>query len=350
MAIIRFSAFELPALVGELVGGARRVESRSCEAGNLTFGPYVVLSEGRYGFEIEYAAIASGPTDVGGWDIFTLATGGKTLGRGSLAATQGEVARMRGEFEVPPDLSGERFEIRTFFNGSGSLSIHSVQIEYDETARSAPVDFGDLRRLDPISTEFGFDRGKPIDRIYIEDFLTEHKRDIRGRVLEVGGRQYTVQFGGDWVKESDILSPVPGDADATIVADLTDAPEIPDDTFDCAILTQVLVVIYDIAAVVASTHRILKPGGVVLATVPGITKAHQDYDWPFCWGFTGESARRLFEDVFGEGQVEVRLFGNVLSATAFLYGLSSHELTESELHHHDPNFQVTIGIRAVKAR
>ncbi|MGI9356957.1 MAG: class I SAM-dependent methyltransferase, partial [Rhizobiaceae bacterium] len=197
--------------------------------------------------------------------------------------------------------------------------------------------------------EFGYDRGEPIDRFYIDEFFAEYGSDISGRVLEVGERRYTVRFGGDRVQQSDILSPVPGDADATIIADLTNAPDIPDDTFDCVVLTQVLNVVYDIGAVVATAHRIVKPGGVVLATVPGITKAHQDYEWPFCWGFTGESARRLFEDVFGEGQVEVSLYGNVLSATAFLYGLSSHELTESELRHLDPNFQVTIGIRALKA-
>jgi hypothetical protein len=45
-----------------------------------------------------------------------------------------------------------------------------------------PVEFGSFRRLTPISRLWGSDRGQPIDRRYIENFLKRHAGDIRGRV------------------------------------------------------------------------------------------------------------------------------------------------------------------------
>ena len=68
------------------------------------------------------------------------------------------------------------------------------------------VDFGHFRRLIPISKEWGFDRGLPIDRYYIERFLQRHAADIRGRVLEVGDNAYTRRFGGDRVTNSDVIN------------------------------------------------------------------------------------------------------------------------------------------------
>ena len=83
------------------------------------------------------------------------------------------------------------------------------------------VSFGNLRRVTPISREFGFDRGLPVDRYYIENFLTHHADDIRGRVLEIGDNSYTRRFGGDHVTKSDVLHVVEGNPQATIVGDLT---------------------------------------------------------------------------------------------------------------------------------
>src|SRR3972149_6617938 len=89
------------------------------------------------------------------------------------------------------------------------------------------VDFGNLRRLVPINREFGFDRGQPVDRYYIENYLARHAEEIRGRVLEIGDNVYTRRFGGSRVAKSDVLH-VSGDSPrATIVADLTNAGHAP---------------------------------------------------------------------------------------------------------------------------
>jgi Methyltransferase domain len=211
------------------------------------------------------------------------------------------------------------------------------------------VNWGSWRRLTPISQSFGFDRGQPIDRYYIENFLSRHSQDIRGRVLEIGDSFYTRKFGENRVTKSDVLHAVEGNPDATFVGDLTHAEGILADTFDCLILTQTLQYLYDVRSAVRSIYRILKPGGVALMTLPSITPL-SDRDWNNCWywGFTTVSAQRLFVEVFSEANVHVETHGNVLAATAFLQGLAVEELSREELDNCDPSYPVSITVRVVK--
>jgi SAM-dependent methyltransferase len=213
------------------------------------------------------------------------------------------------------------------------------------------VRFGSLRRLEPISREYGFDRGQPIDRHYIETFLAGHAADVAGRVLEIKDDAYTRRFGGDRVVRSDVLCLEADDPRATIVGDLVSAGHIPAATFDCAIVTQTLQLIYDVRAALATVHRVLKPGGVLLATVPGMSQTSPHGDWGdrWAWGFTRVSARKLVAEAFPGGTVDVETFGNVVAAIASLHGLSTDELSPEELAHRDPEYQLSIGIRARKA-
>ena len=203
--------------------------------------------------------------------------------------------------------------------------------------------------MSPIDANWGFERGTPIDRVYVEEFVGLHADDIRGRVLEIAAPDYATRFGRG-VERVDVLMAAEGNPQATIVGDLTDAPHVPSDTFDCAIVTQTLQFVYDVRAALATLHRILAPGGVLLATIPGITKISPTEDELYgeWWHFTARSARRLAEEAFGAGDVEVRSFGNVLSATGFLYGLAASDLRPEELAARDPLYEVLIGVRAVK--
>jgi SAM-dependent methyltransferase len=212
------------------------------------------------------------------------------------------------------------------------------------------VRFGSFRRLSPLSRQFGYDRGQPVDRYYIERFLADHSSDIRGRVLEIADRSYTRMFGGDRVTRSDVLHARDHDEEVTIVGDLSVGDTIPAAAFDCVIVTQTLQVIYDVPAAIATLHRILKPGGVVLATVPGISPiSRYDMDrWGYYWSFTTASAERLFAAAFSAQNVMVQAHGNVLASAAFLYGLASQELRREELDHHDPDYQLLIAVRAEK--
>lgn len=57
------------------------------------------------------------------------------------------------------------------------------------------VRWGNLRRLRPFSDRYGYDRGTPIERYYIERFLSEHAQRIRGSVLEAKDARYSRRFG-----------------------------------------------------------------------------------------------------------------------------------------------------------
>jgi glycosyltransferase involved in cell wall biosynthesis len=219
----------------------------------------------------------------------------------------------------------------------------------DPGVATGRVDFGDLRRLTPLSRDWGYDRGTPVDRYYIERFLATFASDVRGRVLEVGDDAYTRRFGGA-VAVAEVLhvrDDVPG---ATIVADLAQADNVPSNAFDCIVFTQTLQLIFDTRAAIRTLHRILKPGGVLLATFPGISQIDRG-EWAdsWYWSFTARSARRLFEETFSPGLVDVDAHGNVLAATAFLQGLAQHELRWEELDYRDPAYELVITVRAVKA-
>lgn len=213
------------------------------------------------------------------------------------------------------------------------------------------VDFGDLRRLKPVDPNFGFKRGKVIDRYYIEKFLAANAKDIKGRVLELGDNSYTVKFGGDKVTKSDVLHYVAGNPNATIIGDLTKADNIESNIFDCIILTQSLQMIYDFRSAVKHLHRILKPNGVLLVTTHGTSKICRVLgvdSWGEYWRFTAQSSKILFEEFFNAGHVQVTSYGNVLAAVSFLHGISAQELTAAEMDYNDPKFEVLIGIRAQK--
>jgi SAM-dependent methyltransferase len=207
-----------------------------------------------------------------------------------------------------------------------------------------------FRRLSPISRTFGLDRGQCIDRFYIERFLASHARDIRGAVLEIGDDGYARRFGRDHLVTCDVLHVEAGHPGATIVADLAHADGMASDAFDCIIVTQTLQFIYGVQAAVETLHRLLKPGGVLLATVPGISQISRfDMDrWGEYWRFTTLSTRRLLEDVFPPANVSVEAQGNVLAAVAFLHGLAAEELRLDELDYHDADYQLLIAARAVK--
>jgi SAM-dependent methyltransferase len=209
-----------------------------------------------------------------------------------------------------------------------------------------PARMGSLRSTKPLSSSWGFDRGRPVDRYYIDSFLEAHRKDIHGRTLEILNIEYTARLGSN-IERADILDIDPANRQATIIADLAAADSMESDSFDCFILTQTLQLIYDVKSAVAHSHRVLRPGGVLLVTVPALSRlageGYTDY-----WRFTPASCARLFGEIFGADQVTVTAYGNVLSAVAFLEGMAHEELSKPELDLIDEHYPVLMAIRAVK--
>ncbi len=212
------------------------------------------------------------------------------------------------------------------------------------------VDMGDLRRIHPISQDFGFDRGRPVDRYYIESFLARHANDITGRVLEIGSADYTHRFGGERVQQADVLHVSEGNPEATFVGRLDTGDVLPSGAFDCVVLTQTLHLIFDIPAALRTVARILKSGGVLLATVPGISQVDRgEWGATWSWGIMPYAISRLMRDAFPGATVMTEAHGNVLACTAFLHGLADVELSQTELDYHDPAYPMISTVRVVRS-
>jgi peptidoglycan/xylan/chitin deacetylase (PgdA/CDA1 family) len=212
------------------------------------------------------------------------------------------------------------------------------------------LDWGDFRRTNPVSRDWGYDRGTPVDRRYIDDFIFAHSSDVRGSVLEVQEDDFTLACGGRRVTNRAVLDIDPSNQQATVVADLRKAPELGSDAFDCVILTQTLHVIDDIRAALAECYRILRPGGVLLATFPAASRVCLEYGHPGdYWRMTPAGARALVASAFAPSQASCEAFGNVLTNTAFLHGLSTADLTDAEFDQGDPYFPMLTGVRARKS-
>ena len=221
------------------------------------------------------------------------------------------------------------------------MVMHTVS--YANTSNIKKINLGDLNRTTPFSKHFGYDRGGPVDRYYIEDFLQRSKSVIKGRCLEIGDNEYTLKYGSSSLTQSDIFHVDETNTKATFIGDLSDAPQIPDNCFDCIILTQTLQFIYDHTAAIQTCHRILKPGGTLLLTVPGISHiAYDEWGKFWLWSFTSNSIKKILEIYFSSNEIEIETFGNVLVATAFLYGMGLPEIKKEQMDFNDPHYQVII--------
>jgi SAM-dependent methyltransferase len=215
--------------------------------------------------------------------------------------------------------------------------------------RLGRVDLGDLTSTAPVSGDFGWRRGLPVDRHYVEQFLERHRADIRGRVLEVGDAAYSERFGGAAITRQDVLHVHADNPAATIVGDLSRPDVLPDGAFDCIVLTQTLHLVYDLRAAAAALHRALVPGGVLLLTVPGISQVDRgEWGADWFWSMTPAAVGRLLGDAFGSREVEVAGHGNVYAATTFLQGLALSEVDTRKLDVVDDAYPVIVTARAVR--
>ncbi|MGH7895325.1 MAG: glycosyltransferase, partial [Candidatus Binatia bacterium] len=199
------------------------------------------------------------------------------------------------------------------------------------------VRFGSLRRKAPVSRRRGADRGTTIDRHYVEAFFGRYADDVQGDVLQVGDVGASHGHG------------VTGHT--TLALDDTTRfrlSQLPEGRFDCVVVGHALDRVYDVRPFVKALYRVLKPGGVLLATLPGVGNVGPDTVHDTYWCFTRLSAQTLFEETFPTSKLAVEPCGNVLAATAALHGLAAEELRPRELEHRDATYAVVLGVRAVK--
>lgn len=200
----------------------------------------------------------------------------------------------------------------------------------------------------PISKRFGAERGKPIDRIYIERFLADNRDKINGIVMEMADSKYTEMFGQN-VQQSQILH-LNGWGKGVIKGDLETGEGVPENQVDCFICTQTIQFIYDIHGAVRSIYKMLKPGGVALITAHclGQISLYDYRNWGEYWRFTDMSMYKLFAEVFDENQITVRSWGSMKTAIAYQYGLCAEDLQEKDFEFQDEQYPVIITVIACK--
>jgi peptidoglycan/xylan/chitin deacetylase (PgdA/CDA1 family) len=287
-----------------------------------------------------------------------------------LPAMRHIVARHQGTFEalMRTALVERERTVKALFQYERTLltrraqTLSDLNAVLDQTAELRPAlarhglrtfEFADLRHTSPVSRNWGSERGLPIDRRYIHRFLADHAEDVRGHVLEMLDAELTTTltttYGGDRVDRSEVLDIDPGNARATVIADLRVAEQLPSNVYDCFILTQTLHLIDDMPAALKTAYRVLKPGGVLLVTLPCASMVAVEYGpRGDHWRVTEAGARALFERVFRPEDLMICAHGNVLTTASFLYGLCCDDLDPDEFSYDDPAYPLLVTVRARK--
>jgi SAM-dependent methyltransferase len=211
-----------------------------------------------------------------------------------------------------------------------------------------PIRWGSLRRTEPLSSYYGFDRGLPVDRFYIEGFLARNAEDVRGRVLEVHDANYTRRFGADRIDDSEVLDIDETNPEATLIADLAEPGSLPAGRFDCVILTQTLQYPKSPEAALRNVWESLAPRGTALITVPCLARIDPDHPAIDRWRFTALGLQTLLARACPGAELEVTVHGNVLVGVAFLMGMAAEDLNQSELEHEDDRFPLVVCARVRK--
>lgn len=197
--------------------------------------------------------------------------------------------------------------------------------------------FGDLGRTESL-TDWGFQRGLPVDRWYIEYFLKERANLVRGQVLEVKEDAYATRFGASSVDVVDIDA---SNERATIVGDLCDPTTLQPARYDAAIVTQTLQFVSDVEAALRNLLRSLRAGGSLLITVPALSRlCGPDDRWR--WTPIGFEQQLRAAMAAESAEVEVVGLGSSLSARAFLFGLAADDLDDEALTVHDPDLPLVV--------
>lgn len=197
----------------------------------------------------------------------------------------------------------------------------------------------------PLSDDYGFSRGTPLDRAYIERFLSEHRDRILGSVLELQDSTYTARFGGDRVSTSAILDIDPSNGLATLIADLTQPGALPASAYDCIILTQTMHLLSEPVVCIENCRSALRPNGSLLLTAPVVSRVSPRYPDSDFWRFTPAGIRYLFEKNWS-GPFTVSSFGNLRTCVGFLLAHTVEEMPEDAFAVNDPRFPLTVAVHA----
>lgn len=202
-------------------------------------------------------------------------------------------------------------------------------------------------KLTPVSRSFGYDRGTPIDRIYIADFLKRNINCFKGDCLEIGYPEFLLKFNVpidniNVIGVNDNKSPY-----KFINCDLTDGLSIPAKKFDLFVCTQTYNFIYDYVRAVENSARLLKDTGTLIGTVSGLSSvsSYDDSRWGDYYRFSTTCIKQVLGQFFNN--VEVFSYGNFFSTIHYLAGYSYQDVLDKNLlMESDPLYPIIICFKA----
>jgi hypothetical protein len=155
----------------------------------------------------------------------------------------------------------------------------------------------------------------PAVRQNIREFVSRSFRHFRpkGPVLDIGSGYRSARW--EILSVDPTLDVKTADLNAAFqpdyIVDAADMVGIPEDSFGCVVCTELLEHIQSPEKVIHEIYRVLRPGGLVIFTVPFAVVIHERPDQPDYWRFTPRALRYLLEKFFRDVSVEV--FGDKIA-------------------------------------
>ncbi|MFC1495564.1 methyltransferase domain-containing protein [Thermodesulfobacteriota bacterium] len=182
-----------------------------------------------------------------------------------------------------------------------------------------------------------------IARDYVNRFVSSCLKDIKGDVLEVGRSTYNAELVDHATSYTCLdIGTFP---DVDIVANIQNMPQVPSNSYDSILCTQVLEHTKNPFRAVSELHRILRPGGKLFLTVPFLNKIHMEpHDY---WRFTEFSVAHLLSSF---QRVDISKYGNTVNCVFYTLNIKTVDLSEEILQQEtcEDRFYIILGAVAKK--
>lgn len=206
------------------------------------------------------------------------------------------------------------------------------------------IEYSDFKRYAPLCHDYGYSRGTPIDRYYLEQFIREIRSYVVGYTLEIGGsreNQYLYGFTNAMSYKTMDMHQKP---EVDITGDIHDPNSLGSNSFDSIILFNVLEHCEKPWIVVENIYNWLTKRGSVFCMVPNSQRIHRDpKDY---WRILPDGMRSLFAKFPIK---QLYLYGNPITTIATMMGVAAEELSSEELNSFNSEYLVATCIYACKA-
>ena len=205
------------------------------------------------------------------------------------------------------------------------------------------LQWGDLRRRFPVDANYGFGRGTPIDRFYLDIFLRKIKKNVCGKILEIGADQKRLDLKKYKPGARFDSLDIEGKSKPTFTANAEVQSILKPRSYDSILAFNVLGHCRNPFSVTKNMHTWLRPGGIAFCAVSSsqrVGRCPED-----CWKIQPDGLRALFSNF---RKIQIISYGNLTTTIGALQGLAAEELSKEELLDHHPDYPVLSCVIAEK--